>query len=166
MRHSFQRLGTFIVALSHAVMCAAVVPQSHQVMIVAKLYQDFAFEAVLEEPLPENTLFIEQPRQVLLQYFTPKLADLLVRDRRCVSETQEICRLDFAPLWGNQDPYGAVVQVLPGATTNTVNVRLRYPSSKSQLTYHVTKTKTGWRIQDIAYGQDRLSLSALLESKK
>jgi hypothetical protein len=165
MYASFLRLGVFVGTLKFVAVCSAAVLPSPQVAIVAKLYQDFAFEAVLEEPNSENALFIEQPRKVLLHYFTPKLADLLLRDRRCVTATHEICRLDFAPLWGNQDPIGVGVQVLPGATSDTVNVRLRYPSSTSQLTYHLTKTSAGWRVRDISYGQGRSSLAEILESK-
>jgi hypothetical protein len=165
MRPNFLRHGVFLAMLSLAPACLAAPSISPQVAIVAKLYQDFAFEAVLEEPEPENALFIDQSRHALLRYLTPKLADLLLRDRKCSETTHEICRLDFAPLWGNQDPVGAGVQVTPGATSETVNVRLRYFSSTSQLTYHLTHTAAGWRISNISYEEGRMTLSEILESK-
>jgi hypothetical protein len=164
MRISLFHLLVLAVSLNVAVTCTAAESLSPQVAIVTKLYQDFAFEAVLEEPTPENALFTEQPRQVLLRYFTLKLADLLLRDERCTTTTREICRLDFMPLWGNQDPIGSAVSVQPGTSPDIVIVRLR-SSSSSQITYHLTKTSAGWRIRDIAYEKGRASLKEILESK-
>lgn len=165
MRMNFFRLYVFSAALFSLAIPAAAEPMPPQVALVSKLYQDFAFEAVLEEPTTGYVLFSEQPRRVLLRYFTSKLADLLLRDQRCTTTTRDICRLDFMPLWGNQDPIGAGVQVLMGETPDTVNVRLRYPASTSHLTYYLEKTKAGWRVRDIAYEKGRLSLTEILESK-
>lgn len=159
------RLCFFVSALNIAAICAAAELPSPQVAIVAKLYQDFAFEAVLEEPTSENSSFIDQKKPVLLRYLTPSLAELLLRDRQCVKTTHDICRLDFAPLWGNQDPIGAGVKVLPGAASDTVIVRLRYPSSTTQLTYHLKHIAVGWRIRDISYEPEHSTLSEILESK-
>ena len=163
MRMSLFRLFVFVAALNFATFCTAAEPLSPQVAIVTTLYQDFAFEAVLENSVAEG--FIDQPKKVLLRYLTPQLSELLLRDRRCATTTHEICRLDFAPLWGNQDPIGSAVQVQPGATPDTVIARLRYSSSTSQLTYHLTKLSSGWKIRDISYGQGRSTLAEILEAK-
>lgn len=166
MHTHLQRLSLFAALQFFVATCFAAVPVSPQVKIVAALYRDFAYEAVLEEPSTQSPVLVEQPRQVLLRYFTPKLVELLLQDRRCVSTSHEICRLDFMPLWGNQDPFGTAVQVLQGSTAEIVNVRLRYPSSAHLLTYHLTQANGEWRIQDISYGDGRSSLAEILGSKQ
>ena len=138
----------------------AAAPQPPQVALVADLYRAFAFEAVLETPALPG--LIDQPRAVLLRYFTPELADLLLRDRACTAQTREICRLDFAPLWGNQDPTGAAVQIQPGASAASVMVQLRYPGASARLTLTLARTASGWRIADIGYGDGQPTLRALL----
>lgn len=145
---------------------ALAAPTTSQVALVAKLYRDFSFEAILAEPRLENSDFVEQPRSVLLQYLEPKLADLILRDRACVAATHEICRLDFAPLWGNQDPAGAEVRVAPGATANTVVVSIRYGSTTTQLLYYLSRTAKGWRIRNISYESGRFTLIDILETKQ
>jgi hypothetical protein len=160
---SLFRLFVSAVMLNFATTCTAAEPLSPQVAIVTMLYHDFAFEAVLENSVAEG--FIDQPKKVLIRYLTPQLAELLLRDRRCATTTHEICRLDFVPLWGNQDPSGSTVQVQPGASPDTVVVRLRYSSSTTQLTYHLTQSSSGWKIRDISYGQGQATLAEILESK-
>lgn len=166
MRMNLLRLSALAVLHALATVCLAAAPPSPQVQVVVALYRDFAFEAIVEEPTWQSPTLMEQPRHVLLGYFTPRLADLLLRDRRCVTTSREICRLDFMPLWGNQDPFGVAVQVLQSSTPEAVNVRLQYPSATSLLTFHLTRTRAGWRIQDISYGKDRASLLKLLEAKQ
>ena len=163
MRISLFRLFVFAATLNFAATCSAAEPLPPQVEVITRLYHDFAFEAVLENSTAEG--FIDQPKNVLLRYLTPKLADLLLRDRQCASTTHEICRLDFMPLWGNQDPIGSAVQVQPSSSPSSVIVRLRYASSTTQLTFHLTQSSSGWKINDISYGKGRSTLAEILESK-
>lgn len=135
---------------------------SPQVAAVRNLYRDFAFEARKEYAGPG---FIDQPREVLLRYLTPALTDLLLRDQRCAVTTHEVCRLDFVPLWGSQDPVGASVLVKPGSSANTVVAALHYPSTQTELTFYVAQTRAGWRVQDIAYDGGRSSLKKTLGFK-
>lgn len=162
MLAKFRRL-LFLTAMSLAAPVFSAEIHSPQVTVVRDLYQAFAYEAVLEESAAAG--LIEQPRDVLLRYFTPGLADLLLRDQQCTISTHEICRLDFLPLWGSQDPAGATVLVKPGTSVNSVVAVLHYPSTQMELTFYVTQTKAGWRIQDIAYDGGRFSLKETLGSK-
>jgi hypothetical protein len=165
MKINLLRLCFFLVSLNLASNSFSAEIPSPQVLIVAKLYHDFAFEAVIDEPTFENSDFIDQPRNVLIRYFTPKLADLIIRDRQCVKATQEICRLNFVPLWGNQDPIGAGVKITTGTKADAVNVQLNYSSSTHQLIFLLAQTSSGWRIRDIVYGEFHTTLVKILESK-
>ncbi|MRV76139.1 hypothetical protein GJ700_30970 [Duganella sp. FT92W] len=152
-----------IAALAIAIPARPAEVRPPQVALVSNLYQTFAYEAVLEAPDARG--MIDQPRAVLLRYFTPELAELLLRDRACVAKTREICRLDFLPLWGNQDPDGASVQVGQGASPTSVIASLRFAGTSSRLTYTLIQTTRGWRIADIAYGDGRATLKEILQTK-
>lgn len=136
-------------------------PLSPQIAAVSKLYQAFAYEAVLDSP--SAPVFVDQPKEVLLRYVTPKLYELIHRDRVCTMTRHEICRLDFGPLWGNQDPSGTTVQFEVGASNNTVVAHLRIGSNSTRLTYSLVRTAVGWRVDDIAYDDGRPTLREILE---
>jgi hypothetical protein len=134
-----------------------------QVKIVTKLYRDFAFEAVIEEPLNAGDGLMSQPRNVLRQYFTPKLIELILGEQRC-AENNGICQIDFLPLWDGQDVVGTTVQIRQGHTADTVTAKLQWVTKEtSELTYHLERTKQGWKIDDINYGKGTPTLAQLLE---
>jgi len=135
-------------------------PPSPQVAAVIKLYQAFAYEAVVDYPLEPG--FIDQPKEVLLRHITPNLYELIHRDRVCTITKHEICRLDFVPLWGNQDPSGSTVNFEAGSTSNAVVAHLRTNSYTSKLTYSLVQTKAEWRVDNIAYDDGRPTLKELL----
>lgn len=139
-------------------------PPSPQVAAVIRLYQAFAYEAVVDYPLEPG--FIDQPREVLLRYIAPNLYELIHRDRICTITKHEICRLDFVPLWGNQDPSGTTVNVEAGPTSNTVVAHLRTGSHSANLTYSLVPTKAGWRVDNIVYDDGRPPLKDILSSKQ
>lgn len=145
--------------------CFASDAVSLQVKLVATLYSDFAYEALIDEPMMQTGL-AEQPKQVLIRYFSPRIAGLLLKDSQCVKTSREICRLDFMPLWGGQDPAGVTVNVTQSSVPEKVNVRLKYASSTLLLTYKLMQTNGVWRIQDISYGDGRASLLQTLEAKQ
>lgn len=136
------------------------------VEVVRLLYDEFAGEAVLEDPATQRTL-LEQPRIVLLRYFTPKLSMLILRDRECAARTREICNLDFSPMWDSQDSIGATVKLASEPALGKVRVTVRYPNGeKKALVFRLTQTSVGWRIADIVYAVDRQTLLQILETKQ
>jgi hypothetical protein len=116
--------------------------------IVFKLYRDYAWEAVMAAG---SDGLMQQPPQVLKQYFDDNLTALILRDRKC-SDKGEICRLDFVPMWASQDPAAVDLTVAKTKKNNIIRVQFRYPSTneKIELRYHVSNTAKGWRICDIS----------------
>lgn len=155
------RIALFVAALPFSAY-AAVIP-TPQVAAVSKLYEAFAYEAVVDYPVAPG--FIDETKDVLLRYITPELYELIHRDRVCTMSKHEICRLDFLPLWGNQDPAGSEVKFEPGASGNTVVAHMRIGAKSSQLTYTLVQTEAGWRVDNIAYDDWHTSLKKILGSK-
>lgn len=165
MKNTF-RLST-IAALSTLVAgsAGAGLPLSPQVELVTQLYKQYACEAVIEIPELSNCSLLDQPKSTLLHFFDPRLAQAITQDRTCTKKSRELCRLDFMPLWDSQDASGAIVSVSEGKNPTTVIADINYPQTKRQLTYSLKKTKRGWRIVDIAYGDSKLSLMGILASR-
>ena len=135
------------------------------VKVVRSLYEKFAGDAVLEDPLPQKDL-LEQSRVVLLRYFTPELSSLILRDRDCAARNQGICGLDFSPIWDSQDPTGVTVKMTGESALGQVHVTVRYPNGeKRDLVFRLIKTNAGWRIIDIIYSGDRQTLSQILKAE-
>jgi hypothetical protein len=136
------------------------------VNVVRSLYDEFAGEAVLEDPETQRSL-LDQPRVVLLRYFTPELSALILQDRECAARTQEICKLDFSPIWDSQDPSGATVKMAGEPTLGGVRTTVSYPDGeRKELVFRLTNTSVGWRIADILYTADRQTLSQILKGKR
>ena len=131
--------------------------------VVAQLYRDFAWEAVVDKPEWPGHSLLEQPRQVLARYFDENLAALILKDRSCVAKTHEICRLDFSPMWASQDPGASELKVSPTKDPGVVAVKFRYPGNGSiiELSYRMSKTRIGWRVHDILYSSGSSLLSVL-----
>ncbi len=124
------------------------------VQVVTRLYRDFAWEAVIEEPVAVGETLVELPKPALQRYLDDNLTALILKDRECVKRTHEICRLDFVPIWASQDPGGTSdVHVFAGREEpNIVNVRFRYANGKATtLAFHMVKTSRGWRVADVEY---------------
>jgi hypothetical protein len=139
-------------------------PLSPQVELVTQLYRQYACEAVIEIPELSNCSLLDQPKSTLIHFFDPRLAQAITQDRICTKKSRELCRLDFMPLWDSQDASGAVVSVGEGKNPTTVIADISYPQTKRQLTYSLKKTKHGWRIVDIAFGNSKRSLMGILAS--
>ena len=142
-----------------AALCLLLVPAaanagdaSPGVDIVAKLYHDYAWEAVLSEPDDAYVPLVHEPRATLERYFDPVLADLIAKDAECAARTQEICRLDFSPLWASQDPGAIGLDVTASNEPTIVIVRFDYPGEPAsiELKYTVAEGPSGWRITNIA----------------
>jgi len=134
--------------------------------VVAWLYRDYAFDAIMSEYWKDASL-IQQPENILRLYFTNELTSLILKDRQCVERTHEICNLDFDPIFASQDPGAADLKISPLDSSGVVHVQFTYPSNgeKINLSYAVVKTKSGWRIKDIIYKEGR-SLGKLLRGQE
>lgn len=126
---------------------------------VTRLYRDFSWEAVLTRPgVP---LFADQSEEILRKYLTARLASALHTDAACKTKRREVCKLDFMPLWGAQDP---VAQDLAIAQVSQNEVRVEYlagSQSKVVLLFRMESSRAGWRIADIVYPEGT-SLAKLL----
>jgi hypothetical protein len=133
------------------------------VNIVAQLYRDFAWEAVVQEPEWHGHGLLEQPRDVLARYFDDTITGLLLADRSCVAKRHAICRLDFSPIWNSQDPGASEVKVSATNDSSIVAVSFRYPSTGEliHLSYRMSRTQRGWRVHDIVYATGKSLLSLL-----
>ena len=153
------RFGLLVVACS--IFCQVGYAAESPVGAVNHLYHDFAWEAV-GAPSSKHGL-AQQPKAILLRYFTPQLSAALAADAECAARTQEICALDFLPLWASQDPAATNLQVTPGAQSGQVKVRYIYPPTGAVvvLRYRLLQTKAGWRVSDIVYPSGE-SLASLL----
>ncbi len=72
--------------------------------VVAKLYEDFAWQAMTGQPDLFGQDVSHLNRRALEQYFAPALADLLLQNAACEVKYQGICNLDFDLLFASQDP--------------------------------------------------------------
>lgn len=158
----------FVALLATAALGAAPAqrrPISGPVATVAQLYRDFAWEVVVEEPSFDDHGLLDQPRPVLQRYFDDRLTDLWLADRTCAAKSHEICRMDFLPIWNSQDPMASGLRIAQSADSNVVGVTFRaYEDRTVRLTYHLTRTPRGWRIDDIRNGSE-WSLRQLLSGK-
>ncbi|MEO8803741.1 MAG: hypothetical protein ABI304_12905 [Rudaea sp.] len=134
------------------------------VTVVHALYDEFAGEAVLEDPETQKPL-LDQSRVVLLRYFTPELSALILRDRECAARTREVCNLDFLPIWDSQDPMGATVKMAGEPAVGKVRATIRYANGEKRiLIFRLAQTSVGWRIADVIYAGDKPTLAQILRS--
>lgn len=113
---------------------------------VVHLYHDFAWEAVIVDPTDNSDSLFYAPANVLRRYFDDVLVKLWLKDRNC---GYAICRLDFTPIWNGQDPLNDSVQIKPSSDRQVVQVKVSYPNGDTELTYSLSRTARGWRINDI-----------------
>ena len=102
-------------------------------------------------------------KDTLLQFFTPTLTSLLLRDIECRKRTHEICNLDFDPIFGAQDfensPLNLMVKRIG---TNGHRYKVTFTNiTRRTLIYELKRTNNGWRIRDIIY-PDGKSLRTIL----
>lgn len=121
---------------------------------VARLYQDFAWEAVMAKPWSTSPL-LDQPQTILQKYFTPQLAAALRADSKCAADNHDVCALEYSPIWGAPDGgVGALgLELNVGAQPSNVLVRYKVASTGRpiELRYELVKLPVGWRIADIFY---------------
>ena len=137
-------------------------------VIVAKLYKDFAWEALAAPDATFGAPLSEQPIAVLNKYFDGTLASLLADDAACVQRSQgDECNLGFNLMFASQDPSASDLEIKP-LGSDRVAVSFKYPSNgeKIRLEYITVQTRAGWRIKDIVYhNQNDESLVRILSAK-
>jgi len=160
------RLSTIAVVVFGTNLTAQNAKPSPGLDIVARLYRDYAWEAVVENPVWHGHELLDQPRGVLSRYFDDGLVRLWLADRACEARTHEICRIDFVPMWDSQDPSGSFVDITPTDDSTLVQVELHHPfhPEPRHLNYRMVKTTSGWRIHDISL-PGKWSLVDLLSKK-
>ena len=103
--------------------------------------------------------------------FAPELRDLLLSDRRCVSGTGEVCRLDFDPILNSQDPcgqyttgqvFGTFGVVVVGVFPVCGGVRDTAPAVRVM----VVERDSTWEILDLYYPERTGSLKDILNSSE
>ncbi len=125
--------------------------------IVKMLYHDYAWEALGDLG---GTPIQQQSVAELEKYFDTSLAKLIREDRECVERTSEICTLNFNIIFDSQAPSAVDMEVASMNKNSEVKVHFTYPSdhSKIYLTYKMTNTSKGWRIRDVVYENEHVSL--------
>jgi len=120
---------------------------------VTRLYRDYAWEVVLADPPAGAAGFAQSPRATLVKYVDTSLARLLVADQTCLARGEGICNLDFAPLWGSQDPTVTALSIAATSDPTIIRVRYRIPGSEQEVTIDLqtVRTREGWRVKDIIY---------------
>lgn len=121
-------------------------------IVVAKLYKDFAWQAMATQ----NDLFgadlAHQKRATLEKYFVPSLADLLIKDATCQIKTEGICNLDSDVLFDSQDPRVTdleIATVAPGKVSVVFNDPVT--DKKTRIVFDVSRIRGAWKINNIVY---------------
>jgi hypothetical protein len=135
--------------------------------VVAKLYKDFAWQAVASRADLFGDDLSHQGKVTLEKYLSPALADLLVKDAACQTRSQGICNLDFDLLFDSQDPR---VTDLDVTTTSPGRVSVVYKDpvdeKKTQIDFDVARVGGAWKITDVVYKRpDKVSLKQVLSRK-
>jgi len=141
--------------------------QATAVGAVTRLYRDYAWEAVIDQPDQSSLTLMGQPRDVLRRYLDDSLTDLVLADRACARKQGE-CALDWVPIWDSQDPGGASgIRIAAASDSSVVAVTIRYRSDSSlvRLAYHMVKTARGWRVHDIVSARGVSLLDQLRPSR-
>lgn len=135
----------------------------NEAAVVAKLYKDFAWQAIASQDLFGDDL-AHQNKSTLEKYFAPALADLLVKDAVCQVRSQGICNLDFDLLFDSQDPR---VTDLDVTTTSPGRVSVVYKDpvddKTTRIDFELARVAGRWRIMDVVYRRpDKVSLKQVL----
>lgn len=140
-------------ALAQSTPGAGLVASAGPTTVVAKLYKDFAWEALGATDKAFGKPLAQQPRKALERYFDRTLASLLVNDDACIKRNRGAdCNLGFTPIFASNDPEASDLDITP-LSGDRVAVSFTYPGNgeKVGLEYLTVRTLNGWRIKDIVY---------------
>jgi hypothetical protein len=132
--------------------------------VVAKLYKDFAWQALASQHDLFGDDVAHQRKATLEHYFAPALADLLVKDAACQMHSQGICNLDFDLLFDSQDPRVTDLEV---SATSPGHVAVVYKDpvdgKATRIDFDVARVAGNWKITDVIYNRpDKVSLKRVL----
>ena len=159
-------IASLALGLGCASAAVAAKPES-EAFVVARLYKDFAWQAIASQPNLFGEGLAHQRKATLEKYFSPALAELLVRDAACQVKSQGICNLDFDLLFDSQDPRVTDLNV-ETVTSGKVSVAFKDPVTDEQkrIAFHLSQVAGKWKIADIVYGKDgQLSLLKVLSRR-
>jgi hypothetical protein len=135
--------------------------------VVAQLYRDFAWEAMASQPELFGEDLAHQNMARLQRYFTPALAELLVRDAACQARVKGICNLDFVLLFHSQDPRVTDLDI-QSRSPSLVEVAFKDPVSdeRTVIAFQLAQLGGKWKIADVLYGgQAGFSLKGVLSRR-
>ena len=140
---------------------------NNEAAVVARLYKDFAWQAVASQADLFGEDLSHQSKSTLEKYFAPALADLLVKDAACQMKSQGICNLDFDLLFDSQDPR---VTDLDVSTTSPGKVSVVYKDpvddKATRIDFDVARVDGAWKITDVIYNRpEQVSLKRVLSRK-
>lgn len=136
-------------------------------IVVAKLYKDFAWQAMASQAELFGEDLAHQQKATLEKYFAPALARLLLEDAACQVKYQGICNLDFDLLFNSQDPRVTDLEITM-ASPGKVSVVFKDPVDQQQtrIDFQIAQVSGAWKITDIIYRQPQaLSLRTVLSRK-
>ena len=156
-----------IVSTTLAIVCtgtALAATTDGEAAVVAKLYKDFAWQALASQHDLFGDDVAHQGKATLEHYFSPALADLLAKDAACQIRSQGICNLDFDLLFDSQDPRVTDLEV---TTTSPGRVAVVYKDpvdgKTMRIDFDVVRVGRTWKIADVIYSRrDKVSLKRVL----
>jgi len=92
-------------------------------------------------------------KEMLSKYFDKELTALFIKNAECEKRTQEICNLDFDPIYAAQDFEDKTSNLQVAAVAgqpDSFNLTFTNLGTRT-LVYKLTETPNGWRISDIKY---------------
>ncbi len=99
----------------------------------------------------------------LTRYFTPELTALFLKDAACKEKSQELCNLDFDPVFAAQD-FDAQPLDLAVEKQSETRYKVTFTNlTRRSLIYDLRNTEAGWRVDDITYPEGH-ALKALLST--
>jgi hypothetical protein len=112
-------------------------------------------------------VFDKKGKKYIYQFFDQKLAELIWKE---LTETPEgeVGNLDFDPLYNAQDTGITNFQIAKPAVEgdeSTVSVNFRNFGQRTTIRFQMQKTKAGWKIENILYG-DKSDLIQILSTPK
>ncbi|MCX6060706.1 MAG: hypothetical protein NT103_00420 [Campylobacterales bacterium] len=123
--------------------------------LLKQLYKAFPATGGLNDQL-----ISEQKKVILDKYFDKQLSSLIARDNLCKQRTQEICKLDFDPIYASQDP--EIKNITYVVDKDYVDVYLFYVGIKKPIKVIYSFNKETNKINNILY-QDGTSLQNILK---
>jgi len=138
-----------------------------ETVVVAKLYKDFAWQAMASQADLFGEDLAHQRKAILEKYFAPALADLLIKDAACQVKHQGICNLDFDMLFGSQDPRVTDLDVT-ALSPGKVSVVFKDPvdNKEMRIDFEVTQITGVSKITDVIYRRpEKVSLKSVLSRK-